>query len=150
MGDRGAGFWFLQVSGWALLCYLFYAQAISAFSYDLGVQMGTQESADQITEVGAAFWYGLAFGDLLVYMPLLAVGLIGLWLESSWARVILGSALGITVYWPVVSLATVVAARDADGWSLPNETDYWIVLPVIVLWALWGLRWVASTARRGS
>ena len=25
--------------------------------------MGTQESAEQITEVGGAFWFGVAFGD---------------------------------------------------------------------------------------
>ena len=52
---------------------------------------------------------------------------------------LLGAALGITVYWPVLSLAAVVAARDAAGWSLPGETAYWIVLPPIALWAAWGL-----------
>ena len=122
-----------------MLLYLIYAQAIAAFSYDLGIAMGTQESAKQISEVGVAFWYGFAFGDLVIYIPLLAIGLIGHWLSQKWGRVMLAAALGITIYWPIVSLAAVVAARDAEGWNLINETPYWIVLPLITLWGAWGL-----------
>ena len=42
--------------------------------------MGTQEAAEVVSEVGVAFWYGFAFGDLIAYIPLLAIGLIGYWL----------------------------------------------------------------------
>ena len=136
---RDINFWLLHVPGWLLLLYLIYAQAIAAFSYDLGIAMGTQESAKQISEVGVAFWYGFAFGDLVIYIPLLAIGLIGHWLSKKWARVMLAAGLGITIYWPIVSLAAVVAARDAEGWNLINETPYWIVLPLITLWGAWGL-----------
>ena len=136
---RGIGFWLLQVPGWLLLFYLIYAQAIPAFSYVIGVAMGTQESAEQITEVGTAFWYGFAFGDLVTYIPLLTIGLIGHLIRKTWGHVILSAALGITIYWPVVCLAAVVAARDATGWNITNETPYWSVLPLIVFWGAWGL-----------
>lgn len=139
MTNRDIGFWVLQGPGWLLFLYFVYAQAIPAFDYDLGVAMGTQEPAEQITEVGFAFWYGFAFGDLMVYLPLLALGLIGHRLSRNWGRLILSAALGITVYWPVVSLASVVAARDAADWNLANETAYWIVLPLIIFWGAWGL-----------
>jgi hypothetical protein len=142
--DRGPKQWWLQIPGWLLLTYLVYAQAIPAFDYELGVRMGTQESAQRITEVGAAFWYGFAFTDLVIYMPLLGAGLIGHWLGRPWWRVIFGAALGITVYWPVVVLATAVDARDALGWDI-DEMGYWIVLPIIAVWALWGLFLVART-----
>ncbi len=62
---RGFVFWALQGPGWLLLIYLIYAQGISACRYELDVSMGTQEPAKQITEVGVAFWYGFALGDLL-------------------------------------------------------------------------------------
>lgn len=104
--------------------------------------MGTQEPAATITEVGVAFWYGFAFGDLVFYIPLLAAGLIGHLLGRRWSSVVLGAALGITVYWPIVCLAAVFGARAAEGWTLENETDYWMVLPIIVLWGVWGLWWV--------
>lgn len=143
---RDIEFWSIQGPGWLLLLYLIFAQAIPAFDYDLGVSMGTQESAEQISEVGVAFWYGFAFGDLITYIPLLAMGLIGCYLGKVWGRMLLAAALGITVYWPVVCLAAVVSVRGATGWNLASETAYWIVLPLIALWGAWGL-W--SIARSG-
>jgi hypothetical protein len=104
--------------------------------------MGTQESAEQITEVGAAFWYGFAVSDLIVYIPLLAAGLIAHQRGLRWWRAPLAGALGITVYWPVVVLVAAVDARGAPGWRI-DEAAYWIVLPIIALWALCGLILVA-------
>lgn len=149
MLTRNTGFWSIQVPGWLLLVYLVYAQGVAAFSYDLGVSLGTQEPAEQITEVGTAFWYGFAFGDLVVYIPLLLAGLAGHWLARSWWRPVLGAALGITVYWPVVSLAAVVDARDAAGWQL-GEAAYWVVLPIIAGWALWGLVYTVRDKNAGT
>lgn len=150
MKHRGIGFWALQGPGWLLLLYLVYAQALPAFDYELGVSMGTQEPAEQITEVGVAFWYGFAFGDLVVYIPLLAIGLVGHWHNRICGRVMLVAALGITVYWPVVNLAAVVSARSAPGWALPNESAFWFVLPLIVIWAAWGLWQIATEFNQSS
>ena len=117
--------------GWLLLTYLVVAQGVTAFGYDLGVRMGTQEPTETITEVGTAFWYGFALGDLLTYIPILLAGLIGHMRCRPWGRVLFAAGLGITVYWPVVCLITVVDARDASGWNLVDETPYWIVLPLM-------------------
>ena len=145
---RSIGFWVLQGPGWLLLVYLIYAQAIPAFDYDLGVAMGTQEPAEKITAIGVAFWYGFAFGGLITYIPLLFVGLVGHALRKIWGPILLSAALGITVYWPVVCLAAVVAARGAAGWDLANEALYWIVLPLIMLWGGWGLWHLVSSSDR--
>ena len=139
MTRRGVGFWLLQIPGWACVILLILGQGIAAFDYELAVRMGTQDSAAAVTEVGAAFWYGFAFSDLVIYIPLLAVGLAGHWLGRTWGRVLLAAALGITVYWPVICLATVVAARDAEGWNPANVEVFWVVLPLIALWGVWGL-----------
>lgn len=79
MKNRSPAFWFLQGPGWLLFAYLVYAQAIPAIDYDLGVRMGTQESAGQITEVGAAFWYGFAFGEPAYWTVLPLITLWGAW-----------------------------------------------------------------------
>lgn len=147
---RDTGFWIVQGPGWLLFIYLVYAQAIPAIDYELGVSMGTQESTEAITAVGVAFWYGFALGDLVVYIPLLALGLIGFWLNRSWGRIALAAALGITVYWPIVCLAAVVSARNAPGWTLTNETAYWLVLPTIAIWGGWGLWYLAQTRHESS
>ena len=147
---RGASFWVLQTPGWLLLIYLIYAQGITAFGYDLGVAMGTQEPAEMITEVGAAFWYGFAFGDLLTYIPILLVGLVGHLRAARWWRTWMAAALGITVYWPIVCLAALVHARGSPGWNIVDELPYWIVLPAIAAWGAWGLVAVAAEPQPGA
>ena len=139
-------FWMLQGPGWLLVAYLAVAQCLAAFSYDLGVRMGTQEPAATVTPVGAAFWWGLAAADLVFYTPLLAAGLAGHWLGTGWGTVLLAGALGVTAYWPLACLATVWRARGLPGWSLPKEAQYWVALPLIAAWGVWGLWHLASTA----
>lgn len=148
MKKQSAAFWFLQISGWLFIAYLVYAQGVSAISYDYGIAMGTQEPAARITEIGVAFFYGFAFGDLVFYIPLLVAGLIAFATGRDWGRGLLIAAMGITVYWPIVCLAAVVAARGASGWSLPKETDYLVVLPVIALWGAWCLWWLLAGGKR--
>lgn len=132
-------FWLIQVPGWLLFAYLIAAQCTAALSYSLGVQMGSQEPSDRITEVGVAFFKGYAGADLVFYTPLLGLGLVGHLLGSLWAAVALGAALGVTVYWPIACLWTVKAARGAAGWDLPKERQYWTVLPIIAGWGALGL-----------
>jgi hypothetical protein len=143
--SRRVDFWSVLVPGWLLFAYLTYAQGIPAVDYELGVRMGTQEPAGVVTEVGAAFWYGFALGDLVIYIPLLAVGLFGFARQFSWGRPLLAAALGITLYWPVVCLTAAAGARGAPGWQ-PDETGWWVVLPAIFFWGLWGL-WRVAAAR---
>jgi len=139
---RGRAFVFIQVTGWLFLVYLVYAQGITALDYDYGVAMGTQEPAERITEVGVAFWYAFALGDAVFYIPLLLAGLIGMAKDWQWGRGVMIAAMGITVYWPIVCLVAIASARGAPGWTLPKETEYWIVLPIIAAWAAWVLWWL--------
>ena len=91
-------FWIVQTPGWILFAYLLVAQCTAAFSYSLGVHMGTQEPADSVTQVGVAFWKGYAGADLIFYTPLLGIGLVGHLQSAAWVELILGAALGINVY----------------------------------------------------
>ena len=139
-------FWIIQGPGWLLFAYLVVAQCTAAVRYSLGVSLGTQEPAERITDVGVAFFKGYAGADLIVYVPLLGVGLLGHFVGSSWSRIVLGAALGITLYWPIACLWTVRAARGAEGWDLPKEEQYWVVLPLIAGWAVLGLVAIIATA----
>ena len=66
---RDIGLWSIQGPGWLLLLYLIFAQAIPAFDYDLGVSMGTQESADRFLKSG------LPSGTVLLSVTLLPISL---------------------------------------------------------------------------
>jgi len=69
--------------------------------------------------------------------------LIGHYHSKSWGRIVFAAAMGITIYWPVVCLSALVDVRDAAGWNISHELDIWIVLPIILLWGIWGLCVVA-------
>ncbi|NNC36609.1 MAG: hypothetical protein EX271_04175 [Acidimicrobiales bacterium] len=129
----------LQIPGWILVLYLIYSQAIPAIDYELGVAMGTQEPASEVSEVGVAFWRGFAIADLVAYIPLFIVGLIGYYLQKTWGRIALAASLGISIYWPITCLTAVVIAQNSDAWTMSIPFIFWIVLPAIVLWSLWGL-----------
>ena len=128
-------FWIVQGPGWVMFFYLAVSQCLPAFSYDLGVRMGTQDPPDRVTPVGVAFFWGFALADLVFYVPALGVGLVAHWIGTDWAPVVLGAALGITVYWPIVCLTAASKARGTPGWNLPNEGQYWVALPLIAGWA---------------
>jgi hypothetical protein len=132
-------FWIIQLPGWLLFAYLLVAQCTAALSYSVGVRMGTQEAATCITDVGVGFFKGFAGADLIFYTPVLGLGLVGHLSGASWTDLVLGAALGVTVYWPIVCLWTLRAVRGAAGWDLPKETQYWVVLPVIAAWGAMSL-----------
>ena len=129
-------FMFLQISSWIFLAYLFVAQVIPVFDYDIGIAMSTQESQEIVSPIGVAFYKGFIVSDTLAYAPLMAAGLLlhlaGGYEEAS--RLLLAAAYGITIYWPLDCLAAVEAA--SGYWNLPKEAEgeYWMALPVIAAW----------------
>jgi hypothetical protein len=136
---RGAGFWFLQVSGWLFVLYLITAQGISAFDYELGVSMGTQDAVDNVTEIGVAFWRGFAIAYVIVYIPLFLIGLVGHFIGKNWGKIALAGALAITIYWPITCFIAITIAKKSEAWTAELPFVYYIVLPVFVVWGLWGL-----------
>ena len=139
-------FWTIQLPGWMLFTYLLGAQCTAAVNYDFGVRWGTQEPEEKVSAVGVAFWKGFAFADLVFYTPVLGLGLLGHAFGAGWAVPVLGAALGVTIYWPVVSLRAVNAARGAPGWALPKEKQYWVLLPVIAGWGVIALALTVASA----
>ena len=148
MKQRSLEHWFIQIPGWLLTAYLAIAQALPAIDYDIGVRMGTQVPATDFTDVGVAFAYGFDVADLVFYVPVLAIGLVGHWGGRAWSRIVLAAPLGISVYWPIVALVAFVNARGAPGWTFDEKPFYlfWIIWPCIALWALWALWRLARSA----
>jgi hypothetical protein len=112
---------------------------MAVIDYQSAVSMGLQESTDQVTQVGVALNKGFGLGDTIVYIPLFVAGIFGLIKKTSWGIYTMMGALAITVYWPVVSLATLYFAKTADGWSFDNYTSYSILLLSITVYGCWGI-----------
>jgi len=123
-----------------LLNIMFVAgQTLSLIDHDLTVELGLQESKEEISEVGIAFAKGFAFGDTVFYIPLFAIGIIGLLKRRLWGIFSMFGALAVTVYWPVVHLFAIYAGRSSMHLSSEKYLSYSIILPLIALYGLWGM-----------
>lgn len=125
-----------RISGWLLWAVLAFAQGLSALHYDLGVALGFQRSAAMITEVGRAWWQGFAVADLLIYVTLMGIGLLGHHQRKAWGRFALAAAARISLYWPVVFGAAMVLSREAAGWRIDSELPIWAFGAVYFIWGL--------------
>ena len=140
MKNNGAvGFWILMVVGIIVLVVLFIGQMMSFINYEFTVMIGLQESVDVIGEMGVAVNKGFGVGDTIIYIPLLIMGLIGLWIRKEWGIITMAGALGITAYWPMVSLFLLLFAKGSPGFNFTNFTSYAIILILITIYGIWGL-----------
>jgi hypothetical protein len=124
-------------------------QTLSLVDYDLAVSLGLQESAGEISAEGVAFAKGFAFGDTVFYIPLFAIGIVGLLKGKAWGAFSMFGALAVTVYWPVVHLFMLYSGRDLFHLSHDKYLSYSILLPLIALYGLWGMRYLYANQTAG-
>ena len=137
--DGAVGFWILMVIGILVLIMLFLGQMMSFINYEFTVATGLQESVNVIGEMGVAVNKGFGVGDTIIYIPLLIMGLVGLWIRKEWGIFTMAGALGITAYWPMVVLFTLIFAKGSPGFNFTNYRSYTIILTLITIYGIWGL-----------
>ena len=139
INKRTIGFWVLMIFGIFLFVILLVGQTMSFINYDFTVSIGLQESRDMIGEMGVAINKGFGVGDTIIYLPILVIGLVGLWFRKMWGVFAMASALGITAYWPMVSIFLLLFAKGSPGFNFTNFTSYGVLLTAFTLYGLWGL-----------
>jgi hypothetical protein len=139
---RGIGWWILMIGGTLLFFELLLGQTLAFISYDLPVSIGLQEAKEIVGEMGVAVNKGFGVGDTIVYVPLLVIGLAGLWARKMWGVFAMAGVMAITAYWPMVCLFLLVFAKGTPGFHFTSYTSYTIVLTLITLYGLWGLGYV--------
>ena len=148
MSSRNSiGFWTLEGLGLLLCGFLLVGQTGALIDYDLTVSLGLQEPAREITEIGVVFNKAFGAADTFVYLPLLLIGLVGFWLRRKWGVIALAAALGITAYWPIVSLYALYGAIGTPGFSFSNHTLYTAILVPVFVYGLWGLVYLLRGGR---
>lgn len=133
------GFWVLITLGMLILIMLLIGQMMSFISYEFTVSIGLQEPVDVVGEMGVALNKGFGVGDTIIYMPLLTMGLVGLWQKKAWGVFAMVAALGITAYWPMVILFLLLFAKGIPGFNFANYTSYTIILISFTIYGIWGL-----------
>ena len=136
---REIGFWILMIPGFLILLMLILGQMIAFINYEFTVSVGLQESVDIIGEYGVASNKAFGVGDTIIYLPLLILGLLGLWQKKTWGLFTMIGALAITAYWPIVNLFFVFFAKGLPGFNFTDYITYTIVLSLITFYGLWGM-----------
>ncbi len=145
---RTTGFWVVTLGNILVLAMLALGQTMSLIDYELTVSMGLQEPREVITEMGVAINKGFAAGDTLVYVPLVVLGLLGLWKRAVWGVFATTGALAITAYWPIVNLSMLLFAKGAPGFNFTQFPFYSVILGSVTLYGLWGLCYMYKDHKR--
>jgi hypothetical protein len=136
---RTIGFWILVIIG---ILYFFVigimGQVMTVINYDFVASIGMQESVDVIGEMGVAVERGLGVGDMTIHLPLLAIGIVGLWLRKPWGLFTMAGALAIMAYWPIGYIFYIAFAKGSPGFNVTDITSYIIMLPPFTVYGLWG------------
>ena len=145
---RPIGFWVLMILGMLFSVMLLLGQTMSFINYDFTVSIGLQESKDVVSEMGVAINKGFGVGDTIIYLPLLVIGIVGLWLRKKWGLFAVVGALGITAYWPMVCLFFLIFAKGTPGYNFTSFTSYIIMLTAFTVYGLWGLWYLYKNHRK--
>ncbi len=133
------GYWVIIIIAVLLVIMFLMGQTLSLFNYEMTVEMGLQESEQEIGRVGVAFLKGYAFGDTVFYIPLLIIGIVGLLKRKKWGLYSMFSALAISVYWPTTILYSIFIGRESINFSADKYLSFSILLPLIMIYGLWGM-----------
>ena len=136
---RNFGFWTIIVIGILLLVLLLLGQTLALFDFDLAIALGLQETRQEIGEVGIAFAKGFALADTVVYVPLLALGIVGMLTRKKWGHLAMMVSLGITVYWPVVHLYAIYIETEAINLHPEKYITFPLTLSFLIIYGLYGM-----------
>lgn len=136
---KGVSFWVLILAAIVLIIFLAAGQTLSLIDYDLAIDLGLQESEKEIGKVGIAFAKGFAFGDTIIYIPMLVLGILGLIKGKKWGVLFMFGGLAISVYWPIVHLYTIYIETDAIVLNPDKYISFPIILTLITVYGLWGI-----------
>ena len=95
---RAVGFWILMAGGIVLLIEILLGQTMAFINYEFTAALGLQEARDIVGAMGVAVNKGFGVGDTIIYVPLLALGLVGLARQKRWGIFAMAGALTITAY----------------------------------------------------
>ncbi len=144
---KGIAYWFLIIFALLLLLMLLIGQTGGLINYQMAVRLGLQESTDVITQFGVAMNRGFAAADTIIYVPLVVFAILGFLCKKRWGLICMAGVMGITAYWPLVCLLTLIFAHGTPGFSFDSYLAYSVVLGTISLLGVWGLAFLSVKSK---
>jgi len=137
--DRPLPFWIFIVFIAITILLMLIGQTMSVFDYDLTVQLGLQESSEQVGTFGVQVNRAFGAGDTVVYIPLLIASLVGLLMKKRWSLLSTAAVAGISVYWSSTVCFIFLFSPGSLGYNYVPGLDIWIFVAAYVIFGIWGL-----------
>lgn len=136
---RPFAFWvitsFLSLS----LVLLLMGQTMAIINYDFAVQLGLQEDIKDVGDFGVQVNRAFGVGDTIVYIPLIAISIIGLILRKRWSLLTAAAAMGISAYWATTIVFMLIFLPGTPGYFLEPGVEYWLFMAAFIIFGVWGL-----------
>ena len=136
---RSLAFWLIISFLSVALVLLLMGQTMALVDYDLAVQLGLQESVNEVGGYGIQVNRAFGAGDTIVYIPLIALSIIVLILRKRWSLLTAAAAMGISAYWATTIVSMLFFLPGAPGYSLEPGLEYWIFMAAFIIFGVWGL-----------
>ena len=137
--NRPTSFWVIIVFLIASMALLLMGQTMAIFNYEFAVKLGLQEDVKEVSEFGVQINRAFGTGDTLVYIPLMAISLVGLFLRKRWSLVTTAAVMAISAYWATTGAFMLVFLPVVQSYNLAPGAEYWLFLGAYIIIGIWGL-----------
>ena len=136
---RPMSFWIITVFLFISLVLLLAGQTMAIINYDFAVQLGLQEDVKDVGEYGVQLNRAFGAGDTIIYIPLIALSLIGLVLKKRWSIITTAAVMGISAYWATTVIFMLLFFVGVPGYYLEPGLVYWLFMAVFIIFGIGGL-----------
>jgi hypothetical protein len=136
---RPISFWFVIVFLIVSMVLLLMGQTMAIFNYEFAVKLGLQEDVKEVSEYGVQINRAFGAGDTFVYIPLIAISLVGLFLKKRWSLVTTAAVMGVSAYWAIVVAFMLIFLPGVHSYNLVPGSEYWLFIGAYIIFGVWGL-----------
>ena len=136
---RPIAFWIIFVFISISIIVMLMGQTIAVFNYDFTASLGLQESVEDVSQFGVEVNRAFGAGDTVVYIPLMAVSLVGLFLKKRWSLLTTAAVAGISAYWSVTILFIFLFLPGTPGYDYVPGPGIWLFVGAYTAFGVWGL-----------
>jgi hypothetical protein len=136
---RPFAFWVITRFLFIALILLLMGQTMALINYDFAVRIGLQEDVKEVGEFGVQLNRAFGAGDTIIYIPLIAISIIGLNLKKRWSLLTTAAAMGVSAYWATTVIFMLIFFVGVPGYSFQPEFEYWLFMVAFIIFGVWGL-----------
>jgi len=141
---RSGGFWVVVVFLGISIVLMLVGQTLGVFNYELAERMGMQEKAEEMTDFGVQVNRAFGAADTVVYIPLMAASMIGLWLRKRWSLLTLAAFFGASAYWTATVTFILLFLPGVEGYSNVPGPEIWLFIGTYLFVGIAGLFYIVK------